>query len=343
MGRATLGLRSLADMAHVLTRAHELNELLETAADHACIALGAASVSISRIDTDHDVIRTIINVGDLAPHEQRWPEDETYPITGDERLSSAIKERKSWVDSLADPDIAQREQQLLKQLGKGSSLVTAIVVDGRSWGEFYATRHVGVQAFDGEAVAYAEVLVAILAAAVSRAMREATLEDLASRDPLTGLLNRRALDDRAAEVFDLGDEPSRSVAFVAVDINGLKRVNDTEGHATGDLVIRRTAAALTYAFELLESAVVARVGGDEFTIMVSGSDVAVAEETINFVCREIAERSTRIGLSAGLAVAELTPSTTLTASELFAAADRAQYVAKRTQSPTAVIADDVSA
>lgn len=342
MGRATLGLQSLADMAHVLTRAHELNDLLETAAEQACAALGAASVSISRIVPEDDVVKTIINVGDLAPHEQRWPDDESYPIAGDMRLMAAIQEQKSCVDSLDDPACADRERALLNALGKGSSIVTAIVVDGHSWGEFYATRLVGESVFDEDAVAYAEVLVAILAAAVSRSIRETALEDLALRDPLTGLLNRRALDDRAIEIFDLGAQAFRVVAVIAVDIDGLKKINDTEGHASGDRRICDVAEALTRAFDRFGSSAVARVGGDEFTVIVADSDVAAVESAINEVCGETSDGGSKIGVSAGVAAAVLTATSRLTASELFAAADRAQYVAKRTRSSRAVIANDVT-
>ncbi|MCD9199476.1 sensor domain-containing diguanylate cyclase [Aeromicrobium wangtongii] len=330
-------------MAHLLAQAHQLDGLIEMAAEHARTALGAASISISRFVPEDDVIKTIINVGDLAPHEVRWPQDETYSLVGYKRLFSTLHERQSWIDSIDDPECEARELELLHRLGKGSCLVTSIVVDGRPWGEFFATRHVGAAVFSQDAIAYAEVLAAILASAVARAIREAALEDLASRDPLTGLLNRRALDDRAAQVFDLGEQASRQVVIVAVDIDGLKQVNDSQGHAQGDAVIRHTAAALMSAFEPVQSNLVARVGGDEFTVLVWDGDAELVEKTVNTVCETVDASDLGIGLSAGLAAAVLTPESSLTVTEMFAAADRAQYVAKRTQSCVAVIADDVSA
>jgi diguanylate cyclase (GGDEF)-like protein len=338
-----LGLQSLAEMAHLLTQTHKLEHLIETAAEHACRSLGAASVSISRFLPEVNAIQTIINVGDLSPGEQRWPQDESYSLVGYERLQSTLHERQSWVDSVDDSDCAPHELEVLQRLGKGSCLVTSIVVDGRSWGEFFATRHVGAPVFDHNAVAYAEVMAAILASAVSRAIREAALEDLALRDPLTGLLNRRALDGRAAEVFDLRGGRARPVAFVSLDIDGLKRINDTEGHVRGDQAILHIAAALSAAVAALPTGVLARVGGDEFTVMVTDGDVELIEDTINQVCDEVAEGSFEIGLSAGLASVVLTPDSTLTATELFAAADRAQYVAKRSKSCVVMLADDVSA
>jgi diguanylate cyclase (GGDEF)-like protein len=342
MMKATSGLRSLAAMAHLLARKHDLNDVLETAAEQACAALGAATVSISRLSPSGEFVSTIVNVGDLGDDEQRWPEDETYAMTGHGRLSSAIRDKRTWVDSLDDPDCPVEERELLESLGKGCSLATAIVVAGHSWGEFYATRHVGAPVFDEDAVAYAEVLVAILGAAVSSSIRETTLEELAFHDPLTGLLNRRALDEEAVMLFDLGDQQSREIAVVAIDINELKLINDTEGHARGDQVIKAAAAALTRAFEPLTSSVVARAGGDEFTVLVSGPDVADVEHTVNALCREASDASTRVGLSAGISKVVLDASRAFTMSDVFAAADRALYVAKRMRSSVAVVADDIS-
>ena len=343
MGKATSGLQSLATMAHLLARQHELNDLLETAAEQACTAMGAATVSISAIVPDGHAIRTIINVGDLADDEERWPEAELYLIAGDERLTATMLDRMSSVDSVDDPDCPDYEREHLERLGKGSSLTTAIVVDGQAWGELYVTRHIGDEAFSQDAIAYAEVLAAILAAAVSSSIRETTLQELAFHDPLTGLLNRRALDEHGAGLFDLGDDAARDVAVVAIDINDLKLVNDSLGHATGDRVIRAVASALASAFEPLKSSVVARAGGDEFTVLVSGRDVGMVEQTVNVLCREVSKTASLTGLSAGIAAVVLTQTSTVSMSEVFAAADRALYAAKRSGSRTAVIAADVTA
>jgi diguanylate cyclase (GGDEF)-like protein len=333
-------LRSLAALAHVLSRSHDVREVLETAAENARLAMDAATVSIGQVDIDADVVRTIVNVGDLAEDESRWPDDEVYPIGTDERLMSAIHELRSWTDDITDPDCAPRERELLEKLGKGSSLVTPVVVDGRAWGEFYATRHIGAVPFDVEDIAYAEVVAAILGTAVSRTLREAELESLAFHDALTGLFNRRGLDERVDQLFALGDRPERDVAVVAVDINDLKGINDTQGHLSGDEQIRTVAAALMTSFSPMSTSVVARVGGDEFTVMVADAEVAVVEDAINAVCAQISGPSSAIGVSAGLATATLTKESATTASELFAAADQALYVAKRSESLVAVRADD---
>lgn len=343
MSRSTRGLQALAGMAKALTRHRALNDVLETAAENACTALFAATVSISRVYADSELVRTIINVGDLGPDEERWPQTEIFPMVGPERFTSAMLDWRSWTSSLTDLDCDPQERVALVRLGKGSSLATAILVDGRVWGEFYATRHVGDPSFDVDDIAYAEVLVAILASAISNSLREAALATLAFHDSLTGLLNRRGLDREAAELFELGDRPSRAIALVAMDIDGLKKLNDTEGHLRGDEQIREVAAALERAIGTLPTGIVARVGGDEFTALVSDDDVDVVEDVINQVCATIAATDEAFGISAGIASMVLTPESTMTATQLFAAADRAQYVAKRSRARRAVIADDVFA
>ena len=349
-----MSLQSLAAMAHVLSRSHDIRDVIETAAMDARTALDAATVSIGQVDLGADVVRTIINVGDLAPTEVRWPDDEVYVISGDERLMSAMRDLRSWTDSIDDPDCAPRERANLQLLGKGSSLVTPIIVDGQAWGEFYATRHVGAPRFDDDAISYAEVVAAIMAAAISRTLREAELQTLASHDALTGVFNRRGLDERMAQFFEMGEASSREVVVVAVDINELKLINDTQGHLFGDEQIRIVAAALIGGFAPIHNSLVARVGGDEFTVIVADTAVEIVEQAINEVCSKMSTRDEAIGLSAGVASTVLVPGSVnaednmplrdsaQTAGSLFAAADQALYVAKRSESRRVVRADDVS-
>ena len=118
-----------------------------------------------------------------------------------------------------------------------------------------------------------------------RALREESLEQLAYRDPLTGLLNRRALDERAAQAFDVAPRSTRTVTVVSLDINRLKQVNDTLGHLAGDQLIQSVARALTTEFSRLAGSLVARVGGDEFTVLVSGHDPAAVVAAADRLCR----------------------------------------------------------
>ena len=177
----TLGLHSLATMARVLGRSQPLTDVLEVAAEGARLTLGAASVSISRYDTEDASLHTLINVGDLAPSEVRWPESETYPVTRWPELAEVLRYGATRVDRRDDEQGDPRERDLLTRLGKGSSVTASVIVDDRVWGEFYATRHLGHASFTEQSVDYVEVLVALLGGAISRSVREADLVRQVSR------------------------------------------------------------------------------------------------------------------------------------------------------------------
>jgi diguanylate cyclase (GGDEF)-like protein len=333
-------IRSLAAMARALGRSEALLRLLEIAAEEARVAMEAASVSVSRLVPGTLTVKTLVNVGDLGPGEERWPEDETYEMEHFANLELVLDELKMWMADVRDPGLDDNERTLLERLGKGSSLGAPIIVDGQLWGEFYATRHLGEPVFDRNDVAYLEALIAILAGAISRSLREESLEKLAYQDPLTGLPNRRALDEHATRLFDVPVGGSRTVTVVQVDINRLKEVNDTLGHVVGDQLIQSVGRALLSGYSGLPGSLVARVGGDEFTVMVSGHDPS----TVLQVSDRLAQRTWKFGRGAGVSCGAATTivshGTTIAPSELFAAADRAQYVAKHGRLSSTVMSDE---
>jgi diguanylate cyclase (GGDEF)-like protein len=338
----TTRIRSLAAMARALGRSDRLRGMLEVGAEEALGALGAASVSVSRLLPGTWSVRTIINVGDLGPLEERWPDNETYTLDDFPYLGEVMGRFATWIASVDDPSVDVRERALLDELGKGSSMAAPLQVDGRMWGEFYATRRRGEPVFDADDVAYLEALTAIVGGAVSRALREEALEELAYHDPLTGLLNRRALDEHAAGAFDVPAGISRHVTMVAIDINGLKQVNDAHGHLVGDQLLVSVAKALTKQFAQLPTSLVARVGGDEFAVMVPGHPPARVLEACDALCAQSWGFDPVAGVSCGAATAVVSSAAEVTPADLFAAADRAQYVAKHGRLTTTVLADDAT-
>ena len=334
-------IRSLASLARSTGRSGTLDELLETAAEEARRALGAASVSVSRLEQGTGVVRTIVNVGLLGPTEERWPENETYAIGDFANLQLIADGSLTWTIHVDEPGADAREVELLRELDKGTAVGAPLIVDGTLWGELYATRSLGETVFGAEEVAYLEALTAILAGGVSRVLREQSLEEMAYHDPLTGLLNRRALDERAAWAFEHGDETARPVTVVVADINGLKRVNDTHGHLAGDQLIKSVAGALQRQYSRLPGALVARVGGDEFTVLVVGHDPAAVVAVSDGLCARTWSFGSGADLSCGAATAMVGGGSTLSPRQLFAAADEAQYVAKRGRLRTTVRADDL--
>jgi diguanylate cyclase (GGDEF)-like protein len=119
----------------------------------------------------------------------------------------------------------------------------------------------------GEGMAAVEVLGrlidTLLVAVTERAFRR--LEAAAFLDPLTGVGNRRALDRDAAPVLATAQRHGRPLSVIVIDLDGLKRVNDSVGHAAGDDAIRRLATTLSRHLRSGDS--VYRVGGDEFVLL----------------------------------------------------------------------------
>ena len=338
-------LRSLAAMARVLAGSSDLSRMLEAAAEETCRAIDAATVSVSRLESGTSAIRTLVNVGDLAPWEERLPTDEVYVVEDFANLGPVLGEQQVVTDDVLDPDCDPAERELLTALQKGCSVNAPIVVDGRLWGVFFGTRHVGAPVFRDSDADYLEALLAILAGAISRCLREESLEQLAYEDPLTGLANRRKLDERIARAFDVGPGVQRDVTVVTADINRLKEVNDTLGHVAGDQLIQSVAKALLKAFSRLPGSLVARVGGDEFTVLVSGQDPVEVVKVADELCRRTWQFGTGAGISCGAATAVLHADAPWTPHDMLAAADRAQYVAKhgRLSSTVTTVLDDVLA
>jgi len=149
----------------------------------------------------------------------------------------------------------------------------------------------------------------------------------AREDPLTGVGNRRALDERMSAALESG----RSVAVLAIDVDNLKVVNDSHGHACGDEVLRRVAQLLTEQCRAED--VVARAGGDEFVVVLDNPDERGANELVERI-KAAAERVARGAIEPWFAMLRLSighaSSTDGTPfSELLTAADSRMYQEKR--------------
>ena len=157
------------------------------------------------------------------------------------------------------------------------------------------------------------------------------LRRLATRDQLTGLLNRREFDRIIAEEEERARRFGHPFSLVLMDIDHFKRVNDTHGHQVGDKVLVELARRLAEGLRDVDRAV--RFGGEEFALVVMQADRAAATEAAQRA-RTAVERAPfvispelalRITISAG--VAEL-PADVAAGAGLVAAADKALYAAK---------------
>jgi diguanylate cyclase (GGDEF)-like protein len=177
----------------------------------------------------------------------------------------------------------------------------------------------------------ADRLMRSLRQGIERQRVQQRLADLALRDELTGLYNRRGF-------FAIGEHlrreclrHGRTLAVIQVDLDGLKAINDSFGHAAGDQTIAATAAILRCTFR--ESDIVARLGGDEFVAVALEADRVAVGRVLARLDEALEQHNLRskapysLSFSAGSSV--LTPPERPTLSDLLDNADRALYANKR--------------
>ena len=154
---------------------------------------------------------------------------------------------------------------------------------------------------------------------------------MANNDALTGLPNRRLLEDRMAQALKEASRAQQMVAVLFLDLDYFKVVNDTHGHLMGDQLLKKVGERLTTLLRAEDT--VARIGGDEFVILLPKLKdeqqlIATAEKVINELAQpfHILEKTLQVGVSIGIA---LYPQHDDNPSHLIKLADDAMYVAKR--------------
>ncbi len=153
---------------------------------------------------------------------------------------------------------------------------------------------------------------------------------MATHDALTGLPNRRQLEDGGAEIVEQARADGDAVALLLCDLDRFKRINDTHGHAVGDEVLRAIAqrlADLTRPQDLL-----ARFGGEEFVILLPGTDevtgAAIAQRIRRGISAQPVQTSAgEMSATISIGLASSAPAA-VPMSDLLREADRALYEAK---------------
>jgi len=190
-------------------------------------------------------------------------------------------------------------------------------------------------------------LLSLLADQAAVAILNAGLHEHANQearlDSLTGLPNRRALDERLEAEVKRASRTGSTLAVVMMDLDGFKGINDTYGHVIGDHVLSQAFEPL--AETLRTTDFLARYGGDELTLVLPETDLASARlvaEKIQEKLRSIIivtpdDNPPKLGFSGGIAIY---PQHGMVASDLLRAADEALYRAKRHQRGGFLVADD---
>ncbi|MFJ4854063.1 MULTISPECIES: diguanylate cyclase domain-containing protein [unclassified Streptomyces] len=367
MGGDDARLRAVVSLAQAMAAAHTPRGCWRAAALGACEALGGSFAALSVWERGRGRLRVLVNAGDRAAGEEEFPDEETYPVHQFPEITEFLHERwagggepDAWVETADGPvepgpagaggeagaagahgyrrGYCHQRVAALRRRGRGCCVVAPIVLHGRAWGELYVARPVGEPVFGRADADFATVLAAVVAAGISQTERLEEVRKLAFTDPLTGLANRRAVDMRLDEAVERHRADGSVVSLAVCDLNGLKWVNDTHGHAVGDRLLERFGSVLSRCGAMLPGALSARLGGDEFCLLAVGPGadevVAVATE----LCERAAELEFGNGVACGIASTGDPIGPVVSARRLFRLADAAQYRAKAARSLRPVVA-----
>jgi diguanylate cyclase (GGDEF)-like protein len=322
VGDDVRALRAVLKVSQAVLGARRFHDALEVIAEQTRAALGAASFSISRWERERGLLHTMINVGDLGPGEQRWPTAEEYPLADYREVTDLLRQGRPYLTSLDDDDIDPADASLLRRLNKYSELAVPVMYEGTMWGELWATG-ADRRRFGPEDVRLLQAIAAQISVAIGTTELFSEVSRYAYQDPLTGLANRRKLDECLRELRDSQRDPT----LLVCDLDGLKEVNDREGHTAGDALLRGVAGVLSEVASAFPASLVARLGGDEFCIVLPAAPLTEAERFAHAASGQIT-REVRADVSAcwGAAAGD---SATCTGHQLVAAADAALLEAKR--------------
>jgi diguanylate cyclase (GGDEF)-like protein len=175
-----------------------------------------------------------------------------------------------------------------------------------------------------------DLLMRAVRCATKQYMLQAELGNLALTDELTGLYNRRGFMTIAERQLKVARRSGRSMLLFFVDVDHLKRINDSFGHFEGDAAIKRTARALEATFR--DCDVIARLGGDEFAVLAIEAS-SQSEATIRArLCKHLkssAPEESQYSISLSLGVARFNVRSGASIGELMTQADQAMYEQKR--------------
>ena len=160
-----------------------------------------------------------------------------------------------------------------------------------------------VEGFADLALRLAEAVGVLQAVAVDGLVEQQVneLESLANSDPLTGLSNRRYLQDQLRQALGIYKRYETPFALLILDVDGLKRLNDSKGHQAGDRALVQVATAMRRTLRTTDTA--ARIGGDEFCVLATNQNAVAAEPLAQRIVDAVDAETgadTAIGVSIGV-------------------------------------------
>lgn len=322
----------------VASHTRNLQQAMQAIADHACSLAGAEGSIVEMLDGDYLVYRAAS--GMASGHVG-------LRLKAENSLSGMCLEENSVLtcnDSETDDRV---DREACRRVGLRSMVVVPLRHEQRPVGVLKVLSP-KVSAFEQEDTAMFELMAGLLSATLSdaaaaeilqtanRTLAEKTdalekanaqLEDLATKDGLTGIRNHRTFQTLLAAEFERARRYGKSLSLALLDVDHFKAFNDTFGHPAGDAVLQRVAAILQNSVRATDYA--ARYGGEEFALLLPetpASGAGVIAERIRKAIADAPWELRTVTVSIGVSTLKRAAQSP---TQLITAADRALYLSKK--------------
>ncbi|MBF0437694.1 MAG: GGDEF domain-containing protein [Magnetococcales bacterium] len=161
---------------------------------------------------------------------------------------------------------------------------------------------------------------------ITIAKRTQELKDLSRMDGLTGLLNQRAFFDHLRSDLSIAKRREESITLLYFDLNGFKKINDTQGHRTGDLVLAHVGESLLATMREIDTC--CRYGGDEFCVILPSCQIEQAQEVCRRLVQRFEDKAGQYPVSFSIGISQVGPKNFPSVDEMVKSADKLMYLSK---------------
>jgi diguanylate cyclase (GGDEF)-like protein len=309
-----------------VVRLFDMADVLQSASDHVDANAVLKATAAELVPGFSGALYVFNNSRDRLVLSSEWgrPEGTSLPETINPNACWAVKRGKAHTNHLAGTKLCCEHHE-----GREAALEIPMIARGEIVGllQLFA-EGTGAEARLASVADLGQALADGMSLALANMALREKLRNQALRDPLTGLYNRRYMEDVLQRFVRLAERDNREISVVMIDLDHFKRLNDERGHAFGDQVLRETAVALLGS--LRETDIVCRYGGEELVVILPDCPPEHAVDKAESLRLRIEALSGAHGaaVTASFGVASV-PHTSQSLPDLLAAADAALYKAKQ--------------
>jgi len=283
--------------------------------------IDASWAAIAMVENEHLYLLALSGETDSAAKA-----GERMPLAGT-AVEWVVRHQKSLTEPDLSPESPFGAGQSYLEPGLRSVVYLPLVAKGKAIGSLIVGSR-RPHAYGQREMALLEDLAAQIAMPIENARLYAEIEEKARIDEITGLLNRRSLDEAMASEISRHSRYGGIFSLIILDLDSFKAFNDNYGHLAGDGLLSRIGSGIRKSIRNADRAF--RYGGDEFAILLPQTPVDAASQVAERVRKQVASEVTtgQVPVTASLGLATW-PADGTAASEVIAAADAALYQAKR--------------